>query len=51
METLTGKISERMGQLQDLITDLPELSKVKSQEPLGEITVLDLTGNWNFLLS
>ena len=42
METLTTKISERMGQLQDLITDLLELSKVKSQEPLGEITVLDL---------
>ena len=43
METLTTKISARMGQLQELITDLLELSKVKSQEPLGEITVLDLT--------
>jgi len=43
METLTNKVSERMGQLQELITDLLELSKVKSQEPLGEITVLDLT--------
>jgi signal transduction histidine kinase len=42
MDALTAKVSDRMTQLQDLITGLLELSKVKSGEPLGEITVLDL---------
>ena len=42
MDTLTAKVSDRMSQLQELITGLLELSKVKSGEPLGEITVLDI---------
>ena len=41
MDSLTAKVSGRMAQLQDLITGLLELSKIKSGEPLGDIMVLD----------
>ena len=38
------RISERMGQLTELIKDLLHLAKVKSGDPLGEIAVVDLVG-------
>lgn len=43
MDSLTAKVSGRMAQLQDLITGLLELSKIKSGEPLGDIMVLDFS--------
>lgn len=39
---LGGKISNRMSQLLDLIKDLLELAQVKSGDPLGEISVIDI---------
>ena len=39
---LPGRISTRMRHLLDLIGDMLELAKVKSGDPLGDISVLDL---------
>jgi signal transduction histidine kinase len=39
---IPGRISTRMDQLLDLIKDMLELAKVKSGDPLGDISVLDL---------
>jgi len=40
---VTGRITSRLDHMQQLISDLLELAKVKSGEPLGEITAVDLT--------
>ena len=40
--TMVQKVGDRMDQMLDLITDMLEFAKVKSGEPLGEITVVDV---------
>lgn len=39
---VTRKIADRMGRLTSLIKDLLELASVKSGDPLGEISIVDL---------
>ncbi|MCK5113892.1 MAG: GAF domain-containing sensor histidine kinase [Phycisphaerae bacterium] len=40
---MTRKVGARMDHMLDLITDMLEFAKVKSGEPMGEITVVDVT--------
>ena len=42
INTLTGRIAGRMEQLGDLIKDILDLASVKSGNPLGEITIVDM---------